>query len=85
MPETFFQNFPYSGKCDLIPLTPHYWQPCVSQFCDVTKSLLQISTASLGLQLAVAKFSDLVKLLTAIPVGKLWVLDLAYYSTVLLR
>ena len=54
-------------------LTANHWQPRILQFCDITKGLLYISTGGLGLQVpvAVTKFSDLVRLLTAIPVGKL--------------
>ena len=72
MPQTFFHNFPYSQKYDLICLTSHHWQPCISQFCDISQRVLYISTGSLGRQVpvAVAKFSDLVRLLTVIPVGK---------------
>ena len=34
----FFHNFLYSQKYDLIRLTPYHWQPCISQFCDITKA-----------------------------------------------
>ena len=55
MPQTFFHNYPYSQKYDLIRLTPYHWQPCISQFRDITKCL----------QVPVAKFSDLVRLVIA--------------------
>ena len=76
MPQTFFHSS-CSRKHDLMPLTLYHWQPYISRFCaSNTKILLSISVSSLGLQVpvAVAKFLDLVRLLTAIPVGKLWVL-----------
>ena len=38
MPQTFFLNFFYSQKDDLIRLTTYHWQPCILQFCDITKS-----------------------------------------------
>ena len=46
----------------LIRLTPHHWQSCISQVCDITKNKLYINTGSLGLKFPVAqaKFSDLV-------------------------
>ena len=62
-------NSSYLRKYVLIRLTTYHWQSYFSQFCDITKSVLQISTGSLDLQVPViiAKFSDLVvaRLLTA--------------------
>ena len=71
MPQTFFPQFPYSRKYDLICLTPYHWQPCISQFCGITKGAQLISTDSLGLQVpvAVAKFSDLVIGYSLLPIG----------------
>ena len=40
MPQTFFHNSPYSQKYDLICFTPYLWQPCISQFCDITKGII---------------------------------------------
>ena len=62
VPQTFFHISHSSRKIILIRLTPYHWQPCISQFCDISKGLLYISTGSLGLQVLVAgaKFSDLV-------------------------
>ena len=37
MPQTFFLNFPYLRKYDLIRLILYLWQPCISQFCDITQ------------------------------------------------
>ena len=45
-PQTFFQNSPYSQKFILIPLI---LQPCISQFCAITKGVLSISADGLGL------------------------------------
>ena len=73
VPQTFFHNFTYSQKYDLVHLTPYHRQPCILQFCYITKGVPVL-----------AKFSDLIRLLTAIPVDKLSVLDLTC-NTVLLR
>ena len=40
VPQTFSPNTPYSRKYVLICCTPRHWQPCVSQFCDITKGVL---------------------------------------------
>ena len=40
VPQTFFHKTLYFRKFDLIRLTPHHWQPCISQFCDITKSII---------------------------------------------
>ena len=40
MPRTFFQNLPYLRNYVLIRLTLYHWQPCISQFCDITKGVL---------------------------------------------
>ena len=40
MPQTFFYNFLFLQTYDLIRLTPHHWQPCISQFCDITKGIV---------------------------------------------
>ena len=37
VPQTFFYNSHYSWKYDVIRLTPYHWQPCISQFGDITK------------------------------------------------
>ena len=49
VPQIFFHDSPYSRKYDLIRVTPYHWHPCISQFCNITKGLLQNSTGSLGL------------------------------------
>ena len=36
-PQAIFHKFFYLQKYDLICLNPHYWQPCILQFCDITK------------------------------------------------
>ena len=62
MAQSFFLNSLYPQKFVLIHLTMYHWQPCILQFCDITKNLLQINTSSQGLlaPVAVAKFLDLV-------------------------
>ena len=40
VPQTFFHNSLYLRKYDLIRLTPYHWQTCISQFCDITKSII---------------------------------------------
>ena len=40
LPQTFFQNFFYLGKYDLILLTSYHWQTCISQFWNITKGIL---------------------------------------------
>ena len=35
----FFHKF-YLQKYDVIRLSPYHWQPCVSQFCNITKRVL---------------------------------------------
>ena len=37
MSETFFYDSPYMQKYDVFRLTPYLWQPCISQFCEITK------------------------------------------------
>ena len=71
VPQTFFNNSPYLRKYVSIRLTPYHLQPSISQFCDITKDLLLISTGSLSLQVtvAVAKFSDLVTGYSLLPAG----------------
>ena len=36
--QTFFSNFFYLRKYDLIRLTPYLWQPWISQFYDIKKA-----------------------------------------------
>ena len=40
VPQTFFHNSLYLQKYDLIHWTSYHWQPCILQFCDITKGLL---------------------------------------------
>ena len=40
LPWTFFHNFRFSWKYDLISLTLNQWQPCISQFRDITKRII---------------------------------------------
>ena len=40
LPQTFFHYSPYSQKYVLIRLTLYHWQPCILQFCDITKGVL---------------------------------------------
>ena len=40
VPKPFFNNFLYLRKYDLICLPPYHWQPCISQFCDITKGII---------------------------------------------
>ena len=40
MPQTFFHNFLYLQKYDLIRLTPYHWQPYILRFCDITKGII---------------------------------------------
>ena len=35
-----FYNFLYLLKHDLTRLTAYHWQPCISQFCDITKGII---------------------------------------------
>ena len=39
VPRTFFHQFRYSRTYDLIRLTPYHWQPCISQFRDISNSI----------------------------------------------
>ena len=39
MHQTFFHNFLCSRKYDLIHLTSYHGQPCILQFCDITKGI----------------------------------------------
>ena len=67
----FFPRFPLFAKNVLIRDTLYHWQPCILQFCGITKDILQSSTCSLGLYVSrvVAKFSDLVIGYSLLPVG----------------
>ena len=68
MLQTFLHNTPHSGKYYLIRVTPHHWQPCISQFCDITKSLyyksVLVAYRSTGSSSQVFRF-NLTRLLTA--------------------
>ena len=69
VPQTFFHNSPCSQKYDLTGLIPYHWQSCISRFYHTIKSvLMKISNGNLDLQVpvAVAKFSDLVEILTGL-------------------
>ena len=37
MTSFYFPNYPFLRKHDLICLTPHLWQHCISQYYDITK------------------------------------------------
>ena len=52
-------------------LAQYYWQPCISQFRDITEGALWISTGSLVRQVPkeVATFQDLVIGYSLLPVG----------------
>ena len=39
MSQTFLENSRYSIKYD-IRITQYHWQPCISQFCDITKGII---------------------------------------------
>ena len=55
--QTFFHDSSYSRKYDLMRLISYHWQFCISQYCNITKGLLQISrpTGSLGLAAGVLR------------------------------
>ena len=40
VPQTFFQNFLYLPKYDLIRLTPYHLESCILQFCDIKKGII---------------------------------------------
>ena len=40
VPQTFFLYTPCLRKYTLIRLTSYHWQPCILQFCDITKGML---------------------------------------------
>ena len=39
VPQTFFHNYFNMQQYDLICLTTYHWQPCILQFCDITKGV----------------------------------------------
>ena len=50
VPQTFFNNFPYSRKYVLIRLTPYHLQPTFHNFVTSQKAYCRSGTGSLGLE-----------------------------------